>query len=93
MFLTRICRPPLWHAPYYPGDALRDSLAKGRQVRILYYGDSQVEGDRVTSLLQAAAQGRGWRDRPGAYLSGHAGDVYTLICCKVIIKLEEIYTA
>ncbi|MFZ2287350.1 MAG: MBOAT family O-acyltransferase [Bacteroidales bacterium] len=50
-------------APYYPGDALRDSLSEGRQVRILYYGDSQVEGDRVTSLLRqqlrAAAGGTG----------------------------------
>lgn len=35
-----------------PGDAIRDSAGLGRQVRILYYGDSQVEGDRVTSLLR-----------------------------------------
>ncbi len=39
-------------APFNPADAIRDSLAGGRQVRILYYGDSQLEGDRVTSLLR-----------------------------------------
>ena len=38
--------------PYLPGNAIRDSIARGNQVRILYYGDSQIEGDRVTSLLR-----------------------------------------
>ncbi len=52
-------------APYYPGDALRDSLAKGRQVRILYYGDSQVEGDRVTSLLRRQLREEGGGTGPG----------------------------
>ncbi len=52
-------------APYYPGDALRDSLAKGRQVRILYYGDSQVEGDRVTSLLRKQLREEGGGTGPG----------------------------
>ena len=36
----------------YPGDIIRDSIAAGKQVRIIYYGDSQVEGDRVTSFLR-----------------------------------------
>ena len=31
----------------YPGDLIRDSVAGGNQVRIIYYGDSQVEGDPV----------------------------------------------
>ena len=39
-------------APFFPGDAIRDSLAAGKQVRILFYGDSQIEGDRMTSLLR-----------------------------------------
>ncbi len=51
--------------PYYPGDALRDSLAKGSQVRILYYGDSQVEGDRVTSLLRRQLREEGGGTGPG----------------------------
>jgi D-alanyl-lipoteichoic acid acyltransferase DltB (MBOAT superfamily) len=38
--------------PFFPGDAIRDSLAAGKQVRILFYGDSQIEGDRMTSLLR-----------------------------------------
>lgn len=37
---------------FHPGDLVRDSAALNRQVRIVYYGDSQVEGDRVTSLLR-----------------------------------------
>jgi D-alanyl-lipoteichoic acid acyltransferase DltB (MBOAT superfamily) len=52
-------------APFYPGDALRDSLAGGRQVRILYYGDSQVEGDRVTSLLRRELRDNGGGSGPG----------------------------
>lgn len=52
-------------APYYPGDALRDSLADGRQVRILYYGDSQVEGDRLTSLLRQKLREEGGGTGPG----------------------------
>ena len=39
-------------APFFPGDAIRDSLAAGKQVRIMFYGDSQIEGDRLTSLLR-----------------------------------------
>jgi len=38
--------------PFFPGDAIRDSLAAGKQVRIMFYGDSQIEGDRLTSLLR-----------------------------------------
>lgn len=46
-----------------------DSLdTAGRQVRILYYGDSQVEGDRITfylrQLLRKGREGRG----PGLFL-------------------------
>ncbi len=51
--------------PYYPGDALRDTLAEGRQVRILYFGDSQVEGDRVTSLLRQQMREVGGGTGPG----------------------------
>jgi len=52
-------------APFHPGDALRDSLAGGRQVRILYYGDSQLEGDRVTSLLRRELRDDGGGSGPG----------------------------
>lgn len=38
--------------PFHPGYAIKDSLAAGTQVRIMFYGDSQLEGDRMTSLLR-----------------------------------------
>ncbi|MCA1741584.1 MAG: hypothetical protein LC630_03750, partial [Bacteroidales bacterium] len=57
--------PATVRAPYYPGDALRDSLAEGRQVRILYFGDSQIEGDRVTSMLRQKLRAEGGGTGPG----------------------------
>lgn len=57
--------PSYASAPFYPGDALRDSLAEGRQVRIIYFGDSQVEGDRVTSLLRKELRAEGGGTGPG----------------------------
>lgn len=51
--------------PYRPGEALRDSIAGGGQVRIIYYGDSQVEGDRVTSLLRQTLRQEGGGTGPG----------------------------
>ncbi len=59
--------PATAKAPYYPGDALRDSLAKGRQVRILYFGDSQIEGDRVTSMLRQELRAEGGGAGPGLF--------------------------
>lgn len=35
-----------------PADLIRDSIEAGKQVRIMYYGDSQLEGDRVTSIIR-----------------------------------------
>jgi len=52
-------------APFFPGDAIRDSLAAGKQVRIMYYGDSQVEGDRMTSLLRKQLRENGGGTGPG----------------------------
>lgn len=49
----------------YPGDIIRDSVAGGNQVRIIYYGDSQVEGDRVTSLLRKELRKEGGGTGPG----------------------------
>jgi D-alanyl-lipoteichoic acid acyltransferase DltB (MBOAT superfamily) len=49
----------------YPGDIIRDSLAGGKQVRIIYYGDSQVEGDRVTSFLRKELRKEGGGTGPG----------------------------
>ena len=51
--------------PVYPGDVINDSLAAGRQVRVLFYGDSQIEGDRVTSLLRRELRKRGGGTGPG----------------------------
>jgi alginate O-acetyltransferase complex protein AlgI len=51
--------------PMYPGHLIGDSLAMGRQVRILFYGDSQIEGDRVTSLLRRELREKGGGTGPG----------------------------
>jgi hypothetical protein len=46
-------------------DSLRESK---RQVRIMYYGDSQIEGDRITSFLRhALREGRNGTG-PGLFL-------------------------
>lgn len=49
----------------YPGDVVRDSLAAGRQVRIIFYGDSQLEGDRITSRLRKLMRVNGGGSGPG----------------------------
>jgi len=54
--------------PWYPGDAIRDSIRGGRQARIVYYGDSQIEGDRVTSLLRQELRKEGGGTGPGMFL-------------------------
>jgi len=51
--------------PFYPGDAIRDSLAAGSQVRIIFYGDSQLEGDRVTSQIRTLLRSWGGGTGPG----------------------------
>ena len=51
----------------HPGDLLRDSFAGGGQVRIIYYGDSQVEGDRVTSMLRRDLRKHGGGTGPGMF--------------------------
>ncbi len=51
--------------PPWPGDMIRDSLAAGRQVRVLFFGDSQLEGDRVTSLLRTEMRREGSGTGPG----------------------------
>jgi D-alanyl-lipoteichoic acid acyltransferase DltB (MBOAT superfamily) len=55
------------HEPYYPGDAIRDSLAEGKQVRVLFYGDSQLEGDRLTALLRRELRKEGGGTGPGLF--------------------------
>ena len=52
-------------AAFYPGDAIRDSINAGKQVRILFYGDSQLEGDRMTSLLRRQLRQEGGGTGPG----------------------------
>ncbi len=63
--LTYLNEPP----PSYPLQEFLDTLqySKG-QVRIMYYGDSQIEGDRVTSYLrQVLREGRSGTG-PGLFL-------------------------
>lgn len=46
-----------------------DSLLSGRdQVRIMYYGDSQIEGDRISSSLRRSLQERMGGTGPGLFL-------------------------
>jgi D-alanyl-lipoteichoic acid acyltransferase DltB (MBOAT superfamily) len=60
---------PVTAAPLpYPGDLIRESVARGGQVRIIYYGDSQVEGDRMTSLLRKELRKQGGGTGPGMFL-------------------------
>ncbi len=48
---------------------LFDSLhAAGKQIRIIYYGDSQIEGDRITSYLRQALRKRYGGTGPGLFL-------------------------
>lgn len=48
-----------------PGLAIADSLASKRQVRIIFYGDSQLEGDRITSHLRKLLRENGGGTGPG----------------------------
>lgn len=50
---------------FYPGNALRDSIAAGKQVRIIVYGDSQLEGDRITSQLRKLLRTESGGSGPG----------------------------
>ena len=52
-----------------PIDIFLDSLRNSRgQVRILYYGDSQIEGDRITSYLRLALRKGHGGTGPGLFL-------------------------
>ncbi len=39
--------------PFCLGCAIADTIKKGGQFRIMFYGDSQLEGDRMTSLMRS----------------------------------------
>lgn len=64
---------------YFPGDSITlfDSLfyafenAGEVPMRIIHYGDSQIEIDRVTAALRAALQNRFGGRGPGAQMVGH----------------------
>jgi D-alanyl-lipoteichoic acid acyltransferase DltB (MBOAT superfamily) len=57
--------------PYFPQllymhfDSLRRS---GSQIRIMYYGDSQIEGDRITSFLRKTLREQYGGSGPGIFL-------------------------
>jgi alginate O-acetyltransferase complex protein AlgI len=52
-----------------PLQGVLDSLAYSKgQVRILYYGDSQIEGDRVTSFLRQTLRKKTGGTGPGLFL-------------------------
>jgi D-alanyl-lipoteichoic acid acyltransferase DltB (MBOAT superfamily)/lysophospholipase L1-like esterase len=54
---------------YNPLQGFLDSLSYSRgQIRILYYGDSQIEGDRVTSFLRQNLRSVGGGTGPGLFM-------------------------
>ena len=54
---------------YDPLDAFIDTLIYSRgQVRIMYYGDSQIEGDRITSYLRQTLRNGHGGTGPGLFL-------------------------
>ena len=62
----------LSRSEYYPPDPLQEFLDtlrySGRQVRIMYYGDSQIEGDRITSFLRLVLREGRNGTGPGLFL-------------------------
>ncbi|MCQ2143424.1 MAG: GDSL-type esterase/lipase family protein [Bacteroidales bacterium] len=64
---------------YFPGDSITlfDSLfyafenSGEEPLRVVHYGDSQIEIDRVTAALRAALQSRFGGRGPGAQMIGH----------------------
>ena len=55
--------------PVDPMEGFLDSLRYSRgQVRIMYYGDSQIEGDRITSYLRQTLRKRLGGTGPGLFL-------------------------
>jgi hypothetical protein len=52
-----------------PLEIFMDSLSdRGRQTRIIYYGDSQIEGDRITSKLRQSLREVSGGTGPGLFL-------------------------
>jgi alginate O-acetyltransferase complex protein AlgI len=52
---------------YSPYDAISDTVANGGQFRILFYGDSQLEGDRMTSYLRRRLREANGGTGPGLF--------------------------
>lgn len=46
-------------------EALRNIKGNGRSIRVLHYGDSQIEGDRITDYLRLKLQGQFGGHGPG----------------------------
>ena len=67
---TVVSLPPVSEIPTdYPLKSFLDSVRLSRkQVRILYYGDSQIEGDRVSSYLRHNLRKRQGGTGPGLFL-------------------------
>lgn len=57
----------LFFSPYLPERALKDTIERGGQFRIMFYGDSQLEGDRMTAFLRKKLRERGGGTGPGLF--------------------------
>jgi len=52
---------------YSPSEAIRDTVRAGRQFRVMFYGDSQLEGDRMTSYLRKKLRDTNGGTGPGLF--------------------------
>jgi alginate O-acetyltransferase complex protein AlgI len=55
------------HLLYSPSEAISDTISKGKQFRVLFYGDSQLEGDRMTSYLRRSLRDKSGGTGPGLF--------------------------
>ncbi|HPT13071.1 MAG TPA: hypothetical protein PLP69_10585, partial [Bacteroidales bacterium] len=52
---------------YSPSEAIRDTVRAGKQFRVMFYGDSQLEGDRMTSYLRKKLRDTSGGTGPGLF--------------------------
>jgi hypothetical protein len=99
---TIVSLPPVSEKPKdYPLKSFLDSIRYSRkQVRILYYGDSQIEGDRVSSYLRHSlrkSQGGTGKDIIIFHLKQEKSGIkilarswqYAAICLRVKLPLNQ----
>ena len=56
----------------------------------MYYGDSQIEGDRMTSYLRQALRTGHGGTGPGLAAASDAGYVHKISMGEILCKLEKV---